>query len=114
MKAPVSIASISAELSGAARTVVGDQDRQMRQTVIALSADATMSEHEAPGEATLYVIQGRVDLMTGSDSVRLVAGDLAEIPGERHSVHALSDSVVLLTAVPREFETNVGHPGGDH
>ena len=123
MKSPVSIASISAELSGAARannshraarTIVGDHDRQMRQTLIALSEDATMSEHEAPGEATLYVIQGRVDLMTGSDSVRLVAGDLAEIPGERHSVHAVSDAVVLLTAVPREFETSVGHPVGDH
>ena len=96
----------------AARTLVGDQDHQLRQTVIALCADATMREHESPGEATLYVLQGEVDLVAGSDTARLSAGEIAEIPHERHSVHAVSDAVVLLTAMPREFETSVGPAAG--
>lgn len=121
MITPVSIASIAQELTDAARssssqraarTLVGDQDHQLRQTVIALCADATMREHESPGEATLYVLQGEVDLVAGSDTARLSAGEIAEIPHERHSVHAVSDAVVLLTAMPREFETSVGPTPG--
>lgn len=121
MITPVSIASIAQELTDAARssssqraarTLVGDQDHQLRQTVIALCADATMREHESPGEATLYVLQGEVDLVAGSDTARLSAGEIAEIPHERHSVHAVSDAVVLLTAMPREFETSVGPTAG--
>ena len=113
---PVSIAAIAEELRGAARanssrraarTVVGDQDHQLRQTVIALAQDAAMGEHEAPGEGTLYVMEGKVDLMAGTSTLRLGAGDLAEIPRERHSVRAVTDAVVLLTAMPREFEKRV-------
>ncbi|HEX2856073.1 MAG TPA: cupin domain-containing protein [Propionibacteriaceae bacterium] len=116
MMSPVSIASIAEELRGAARanssrraarTVVGDQGHQVRQTVIALSQDAAMGEHEAPGEGTLYVMEGKIELSTGTATLRLGAGDLAEIPRERHSVRAVTDAVVLLTAMPREFETPV-------
>lgn len=114
MTTPVSLASIAEELRGAARanssrraarTVVGDQGHQVRQTVIALAQDATMSEHEAPGEGTLYVMEGRIELSGSTGTLRIGAGDLAEIPRERHSVRAVTDAVVLLTAMPREFET---------
>ncbi|MDF3045358.1 MAG: LuxR family transcriptional regulator [Ornithinibacter sp.] len=82
----------------AARTVCGGSDHTLRQTVIALVAGADMSEHENPGEATLQVLVGRVRVHWRAGSGELEAGDHAELPQERHSVMALQDSVILLTA----------------
>ncbi|HEU5271854.1 MAG TPA: cupin domain-containing protein [Jatrophihabitans sp.] len=84
----------------AATTVVGGHERALRQTVVALLADAALDEHENPGEASLQVLSGRVELRAGSDTWEGRSGDLIEIPKARNSVHALEDSVVLLTAVP--------------
>jgi quercetin dioxygenase-like cupin family protein len=85
----------------AATTIVGGHERTLRQTAIALLADAFLEEHENPGEATLLVVSGRVRLTAGADSWEARTGDLLEIPPARHGVLALEDSVVLLTAVPR-------------
>lgn len=89
------------EAKRAARTVVGGHEHVMRQTVVALLADATLSEHENPGEATVYVISGRVELSAGTESWEARAGDLIDIPPQRHTLRALQDSAVLLTAVPK-------------
>lgn len=78
-------------------TLVGGHDRVLRQTVIALKAREKLGEHEAPGEATLLVLRGRVSLGTASNEVELAAHELAEIPMERHDLTAHEDSVVLLT-----------------
>ena len=86
----------------AASTVIGGHERVMRQTVVALVAGAELSEHENPGEASLYVLSGRVELHSGGDTWSARTGDLVEIPPARHSVLAIEDSAVLLTAVPRE------------
>ena len=85
----------------AASTLVGGHERALRQTAVALLADATLEDHENPGEATLYVITGRVRLVAGGDSWEGRTGDLIEVPPARHELLALEDSVVLLTAVPR-------------
>ena len=87
--------------SRASTTVIGGHEHVLRQTVGALAAGAQLSEHENPGEATLYVISGRVELHVGSDSWQARTGDLVEIPPARHSLLAIEDSAVLLTAVPR-------------
>lgn len=71
------------------------------QTVIALRADAELSEHESPGPATILVIRGRVRLVAGEQTVSLAAHQISPIPNRRHSLHADEDSVVLLSvAVP--------------
>lgn len=85
----------------ASETVVGGHEHVMRQTVVALISGARLAEHENPGEATVYVITGRVSLAAGDDTWEARAGDLIEIPPARHSVTALEDSAILLTAVPR-------------
>lgn len=82
-------------------TVIGGHEHAMRQTVIALVAGGDLAEHENPGEATLHVLTGRVQLRTEDDSWDARSGDLIEIPPGRHSVHAEEDSVILLSAVPR-------------
>lgn len=85
----------------AATTVVGGHERVMRQTVVGLVAGASMAEHENPGEATVFVISGRVQLEAGGDTWEARTGDLIEVPPERHGLRALEDSAVLLTAVPK-------------
>jgi quercetin dioxygenase-like cupin family protein len=85
----------------AAVTVVGGHERVMRQTVVGLVAGASMAEHENPGEATLYVITGRVQLEAGEQTWEARTGDLVDIPPSRHALHAVEDSAVLLTAVPK-------------
>ncbi|MFA4082905.1 cupin domain-containing protein [Mycobacteroides salmoniphilum] len=81
----------------AADTVVGGHERVLRQTVIALREGSALGEHENPGEATIYVIQGSVRLVVGDEHWDGRVGDLIEIPDARHSLHALADSAVLLT-----------------
>src|SRR6516162_10010686 len=82
-------------------TVFGGHEHAMRQTVVALAADASLGEHENPGEATLFVLRGRVQLSAGGDTWEGRTGDLLIVPDARHTLPALEDAVVLLTAVPR-------------
>lgn len=84
-----------------ATTVVGGHEHVLRQTLVALTSGAVLSDHENPGEATLYVVNGRVELTVGEDSWEARTGDLLEIPPARHGLRAVEDSAVLLTAVPR-------------
>lgn len=64
-----------------------------------LAAGHKLAEHENPGEATLLVLRGRVELATGTASVAVAAGDYVVIPQERHDLTAVEDSAVLLTVV---------------
>jgi quercetin dioxygenase-like cupin family protein len=94
----------AAHRSSAARsstTVFGGHERALRQTVVALTAGASLADHNNPGEATVYVLSGRVELTTDGDSWTGRRGDLIVVPDARHALHAVEDSAVLLTAVPR-------------
>lgn len=84
-----------------ATTVYGGHERILRQTVVALAGGELMDEHKSPGEATLYVMRGRLRLKAGTDSWEGRAGDLIVIPDARHSVEAIEDSVFLLTVAKR-------------
>jgi quercetin dioxygenase-like cupin family protein len=84
----------------AATTVVGGHEHALRQTILALLAGATLAEHDNPGEATLYVLSGRVTLAADGDNWDARTGDMLIIPPARHTVRAVEDSTVLLTAVP--------------
>lgn len=80
-----------------AQTVHGGHTSTLRQTVIALAAGRRLDEHENPGEATLYVLQGRARMIAGDETCEAAAGELLVIPDTRHSLEALADTVVLLT-----------------
>jgi quercetin dioxygenase-like cupin family protein len=80
-----------------ASTVVGGHEQSLRQTVMALTAGQTTGEHASPGEATVHVLLGRVELHAGDDHWTGRAGDLLLIPPRRHSLAATEDAVVLLT-----------------
>lgn len=72
----------------------------LRTSLIALTKGSVLDEHEAPHAATLQVLEGKVRVSTESGAaLELAAGQLAEVPQERHELLALSDAVVLLTTV---------------
>jgi quercetin dioxygenase-like cupin family protein len=90
------------ELSGrSAHTVFGGHEHVLRQTMVALRAGTVLAEHDNPGEATVHVLHGRVTLISGPDRWNGSPGDLLFIPESRHSLEAVSDSVVRLTVAKR-------------
>lgn len=84
-----------------AHTVHGGRDHALKQVLLALGAGHKLAEHENPGEATLLVLSGRVELATATAKAVLATGDYTIIPPERHDLTALEDSAVLLTVVGR-------------
>lgn len=80
-----------------AHTVYGGHEHSLRQTLVALTAGSALGEHDSPGEATLIVLQGRVDLSNADTTWTGATGDHLVIPPSRHSLTALEDSVVVLT-----------------
>jgi quercetin dioxygenase-like cupin family protein len=89
--------AVTASSGRSAHTVYGGHEHALRQTLVALQAGRRLDEHESPGEATLQVLHGRVTLVAGEDRCTGSAGDLITIPGSRHALEAVEDSVVLLT-----------------
>jgi quercetin dioxygenase-like cupin family protein len=84
-----------------AETVYGGHEHALRQTVIAMTAGVELAEHDAPGEATVLVLSGRVELIGQEATWSGRDGDLIVVPGHRHSLRAVESSAVLLTVVKR-------------
>jgi quercetin dioxygenase-like cupin family protein len=91
----------SASGGRAAQTVMGGHERVLRQTVIAMVKDSALSEHANPGEASVYVLHGRVRMAAGAEAWEGRDGDLLIVPDAPHSLLALEDSAVLLTVAKR-------------
>ncbi|RMB79319.1 cupin domain-containing protein [Rhodococcus sp. SBT000017] len=89
----------SASSRRAASAVYGGHEHALRQTLIALAAGAELSEHSNPGEATVHVLSGRVELLSGDDVWSGMTGDLLVVPDAPHSLRATTDAAVLLTTV---------------
>lgn len=87
----------SASSGRSSHTVYGGHEHTLRQTLLALAAGRSLSEHENPGEATLQILSGRVRLTAGDTTWEGSPGDLLIIPDARHNLEALQDIVVLLT-----------------
>jgi quercetin dioxygenase-like cupin family protein len=84
-----------------ARTVFGGHEHVLRQTVIALAAGHRLDEHANPGEATVFVLTGRVRMASGDAEWEGSPGDLLTVPDAPHSLDGIEDSAVLLTVAKR-------------
>ncbi|MGV9661938.1 cupin domain-containing protein [Nocardia niigatensis] len=89
--------AISVPAGRSASTVYGGHEHRLRQTVVALAAGTSMAEHDNSGEATVFVLRGRVRLHGPQAVWEGRAGDLLVVPQARHGLEALEDSAVLLT-----------------
>lgn len=79
----------------AARTLI--TGTVQRVTMIAIAASSELSEHLSPTAASLQVLSGDAVLAAGDHEWQLQAGTLIAIPHQRHSLRAVTDTVVLLT-----------------
>ncbi|MGO1480525.1 MAG: hypothetical protein ACTHWF_05315 [Brachybacterium sp.] len=80
-------------------------DGPLRQTVIALTEGAQLSEHNSPPAASIQIIRGSLRV-TGQEPVVLQAGHLEALTHYRHAVEALEDTVFLLTTVTSQPGTD--------
>ncbi|CAN7244830.1 cupin domain-containing protein [Arthrobacter sp. LjRoot14] len=90
-------AALAANNGRAADTVYGGHEKVLRQTVMALKAGTQLSEHQNPGDATVFVLQGSLRLRAGDNSWDGRPGDLLIVPDGLHSLEAEEDSTFLFT-----------------
>lgn len=63
-----------------------------------LHAGAALEEHSAPGAATVQVLDGRVRVTIGDESLELPSGRVIAFDSRvRHRVEGIEDSTLLLT-----------------
>jgi len=84
------------ERGPAGRTLVKEPD--LRIVLMALKAEAGLSEHHASGPISIQVIEGGLRVRLPNTSAELRVGQLLAVEsGMRHDVEAIVDSVFLLT-----------------
>lgn len=74
---------------------------ECRAIVVELAEGERMGDHEVRERAILQVVDGRVSIDASGETAEGGAGTLVAFdPGERHSVRALVDSMLLLILAP--------------
>lgn len=95
----------AAEAGGgrAADTVYGGHEKSLRQTVIGMIKGTVLNERGNQDDATVYVLQGHVQMRIGDDTWEARAGSLLIVPHGLHSFEALEDSAVLMSVAKRPY-----------
>ena len=79
---------------------------------LVLPAHRDLPEHRVDDECTLHCLEGEVEVVTGTVTKRLRAGELVVLPALlAHSVRARSDSALLVTLMLRQGDA--GDLGGE-
>ncbi len=69
-------------------------------TVFAFDTGQELSEHSAPFDAYVQVLEGKVELTIGGESVPATAGDIVLMPADvPHAVRAVEPFKMLLTMI---------------
>ena len=105
-EAPIDLVEASRALLGearrsdagrAARTLTPGAGVPLKQTLLALSAGASLQDHVAPGPATIQILIGVARLTSAGQTTLLSAGEWANIPDATHGLEAAEDVAALLT-----------------
>ena len=74
---------------------------QCRAIVLDLRAGEDIGDHQVRERALIEVLSGRISIETADEIVECEAGTLLMLePSERHAVHGLEDSRLLLVLAP--------------
>jgi len=74
---------------------------ECRAIALELESGETMDDHRVRERAVVQVVTGRVAIETSAETVECDAGTLVIFePSERHTVHALADTRLLLILAP--------------
>lgn len=75
----------------------------MRMVLTAFRAGSGLAEHRAPGAVVITCLMGRIVCTAAGDVTELEQGGaIAFRPGALHSVHAPTDSAILITIAGAE------------
>ncbi len=67
-------------------------------TLFAFARGQELSEHTAPFEALVHVLEGQLELLIGGKSVHASPGNIVLMPADiPHALRALDDTKMLLT-----------------
>jgi quercetin dioxygenase-like cupin family protein len=80
-----------------ALTLTPGEGGPLKQTLLGIKAGEELSEHPAPGPASIQILAGVATLSVEGDEQRLEAGTWAPIPTTMHGLRAEEDLVALLT-----------------
>lgn len=72
----------------------------LTQTLLTLCAGKELSDHQANGPATIYLVTGSATITSSQGTVEVRRGQWAAVPAARHSLRAGDDMVALLTVAP--------------
>lgn len=74
------------------------KNNRMRIVMMALRRKAEIKPHEARSIVSIQVLEGKINLITESDTITLKRGNLLTIHANiKHSLLALKESVILQT-----------------
>ncbi len=69
-------------------------------TMFAFSRSQGLSEHTAPYDAMVHVLEGEAEIIISSRPVRVAAGEMIIMPAnEPHAVRAVSNFKMILTMI---------------
>ena len=72
-------------------------------TLFAFDQGEGLSEHTAPFDALVQVVEGRLDLSIGTAEYSLGAGEIIRMPADvPHALHAPEEAKMLLTMLRQE------------
>ena len=81
-----------------ARTLVKHHD--LRTVLIAMKKGTRMTEHKAAGATSIQLLEGRLELHIGTETLDVRAGSLVALDrGLSHDVEALEDAAFILSVV---------------
>jgi quercetin dioxygenase-like cupin family protein len=105
------VAEITAPDGSRSPEVLHSQEGESRVVAIHLQAGQALGDHQVKEAALLVVVDGRVRVEAGDESVDASVGSVFRFdPDERHSVAADGEARVLLVLAPWP---GIGHYRGD-
>lgn len=97
----ISVRPLGAALTDAVSTSLIKTER-IQLLHLVLPAHRDLPEHRVDDECTLHCLEGEVEILTGSATQRLRAGELMVLPAlEKHALRARSHAALLVTLLLR-------------